>query len=41
MGMKRIQAIYGANTPIVKFVSVEANGLELECDLNFNDLGGW
>ena len=39
-GLRNAVAITGATTPIVKFKSIDGDGI-LECDLNVNDLGGW
>lgn len=45
MGMRDVQPIRGANTPIVKFTVGDSGNMSsskrLECDININDLGGW
>ncbi|WVF69164.1 hypothetical protein IAT40_003939 [Kwoniella sp. CBS 6097] len=38
-GMRDVQPIPGASTPIVKFTEIGPE--TLECDINANDLGGW
>ncbi|WVQ65803.1 uncharacterized protein L199_003981 [Kwoniella botswanensis] len=37
-GMREVQPIPGASTPIVKFKDPTG---KMECDINVNDLGGW
>lgn len=40
-GMQYVQRISWATTPIVKFRIPSSDGIDLHCDINVNDLGGW